>query len=110
MISIAQLRERITGDHVSFDKWGRPVDVEVPEGLGPATMLVADVTDALKVVDFADRVTGSIDRAEMWSVTALVLDRGLLESLEELEMSAEDLIQAVESTGVVWAVSPISGP
>ena len=110
MISIDQLRTRLTGDQVSFDKWGHTVDIEIPEGLGPATMLVAEVTEALKKVDFADRVTGSIDRAEMWSVQALVLGRSVLDQLEGDEISAEDLIEAVEATGVTWKVSPISAP
>ena len=108
MISIVRLRDRLDGDHVSFDRWGRPVDFEIPAGLGPATMLVADVTDALKEVDFADRVIGSVDRAEMWSVGALVLDRVVLAGIDGDEMSAEELIAAVEAMGVRWAISPIS--
>ena len=95
---------------MSFDKWGHPVDIEIPDGLGPATMLVTEVTDALKEVDFADRITGSVDRADMWSVHALVLDGSVLEQLEGDEMSVEDLIQAVEATGVAWSVNPISSP
>lgn len=93
---------------MSFDKWGHPVDIEIPAGLGPATMLVTEVTEALKDVDYADRITGSVDRAGMWSVQALVLDRSVLEQLEGDEMSVEDLIQAVEATGEAWSVSPIS--
>lgn len=110
MISIARLRDRLDDDHVSFDKWGQPVDIEIPDGLGPATMLVAEVTDALKKVDFADRVTASVDRSEMWSVRALVLGRNVLDQLEIVEMSAEDLIAAVEATGTAWVISPISAP
>lgn len=109
MISIARLRDRLEDDRVSFDKWGDPVDVEIPPGLSPATMLVAEVTDALKDVDFADRITGSVDRTGMWSVQALVLARSVLEQLEGDEMTIEELIPAVEATGVAWSVSPISG-
>lgn len=110
VISIARLRDRLEDDRVSFNKWGHPVEIEIPAGLGPATMLVVEVTDALKDVDFADRVTGSVDRAGMWSVQALVLDRSVLQRLEGDEMPVEDLIEAVEAAGVAWSVSPISGP
>jgi len=109
VISLARLRGRLDGDHVSFDKWGQPVDIPIPDSLGPATLLVSEVTDALKAVD-ADKVTGSVDRAAMWSVQALVLDRETLGQLEVDEISAEDLIGAVEATGVTWSVSPISDP
>ena len=97
----------MVGDRAVFDKDGNLLDIEIPSELGPAALLVAPVTDAVKRVD-DDRVE-SLDRDQMWLVEAIVLHRDILDRLEDREMIAGDLLTAVRDAGHSWQVSPISG-
>lgn len=110
MISIAQLREELRDDWVAFDKHGQVVDYVVPKDIGPATMSVSPVTDALKMVDEADRVVGSVDKSSVWSVDAIVLNSIVLRRLPDREYTAEELIEAVRDVGFAWQISPTSAP
>lgn len=110
MISIRRLREHLVGDWVAFDRHGTAVDYVVPKDIGPATLSVSDVTDALKRVDDADRVVGSVDRNTVWSVDAIVLNSIVLRRLPEETYEAEELIQAVRDIGFSWQISRTSDP
>lgn len=108
MISIADLERGVKERRVVFDKTGALLDIPLPDGLGPATLLVSEMTDALKTVE-VDRVESSIDRAQVWMVDAIVLDEEVVAGLEGT-ISAEDLIDAVRDAGYEWQVSPTSAP
>jgi hypothetical protein len=108
VISIVELRSRVEGGHVVFDKTGALVDIPAPPDAGPATLVVSEMPDALKTVD-SDVITGSMDRAEVWVVDAIVLDREVLDCLEG-EITAEELISKVRRAGYEWQVSPTSAP
>lgn len=106
MISIAHLVGSIVGDRVAFDKQGEPLDIEIPASTGPAALLVSPVTDAVKRVE-GDEVE-SLDRDQMWAVGAIVLTGAVLRRLDDREMTAEDLLDAVREMGYSWQISPIS--
>lgn len=108
MISIAELRAHVADGRVVFDKTGAVVDVPCPSGAGPATLMVSEMTDALKTVE-EDHITGSIDRSQVWLVDAFVLAREVLDRLDD-EVAIEDLIDTVRKAGYEWQVSPTSAP
>ena len=110
MSSIAHLRSRLAGNWVAFDEEGEVLDIEIPADVGPAALLVSAVTDALKTVDDSDRVTGSIDRAGMWSVDAILLNVVALDRLPDGEVTFEELMEAVRQSGLVWQIRPTSAP
>jgi hypothetical protein len=110
MISIGKLGEILVGDWAVFDKHGNAVDLAVPKDVGPAALLVTDVTDALKRVDEADRIVESVDRRDMWSVEAIVLNSIVLRRLEDDRVSVEGLMDAVRAAGFAWQIRPISVP
>lgn len=110
MISIERLREQLDGDWVAFDKQGHLVDYDVPNDVGPATMSVSPITDALKEVDDADRVVGAVDKNSVWSVDAIVLNTIVLRRLPDETYTAEELIRAVRDAGFAWQISPTSAP
>lgn len=106
MISIAELRGGVEDGRVVFDKTGTVISTRPPESLSPATLLVSEMTDALKTVE-SGRITGSMDRTRVWVVDAIALDAVVLDHLEG-EISVEDLIAEVREAGFEWQVSPIS--
>ena len=110
MISIAALRRHMVGDWVAFDKRGTVVDYVVPKDIGPATLSVSAVTDALKEVDEGDRVVRSVDKNSVWSVDAIVLNSVVLRRLPEQTYTAEELIVAVREAGFAWQISSTSVP
>ena len=69
-------------------------------------LLVAPVTDAVKRVE--DGRMESLDREQMWSVRAIVLDAELLTDLGDRDLGAEDLMEAVRDLGYTWQVNPVS--
>lgn len=110
MISVDNLRRHTVGDWVAFDKHGDIVEYLVPKDIGPATLSVSAVTDALKEVDPAGRVVASIDKNTVWSVDAIVLNSIVLRRLPEGEYGVEALIEAVRQAGFAWQISPTSAP
>jgi hypothetical protein len=112
VISITRLRDQLEGDRVVFDRWGHVVEVEVPEGIGPATLMVSPLTEAVKRVDEAERLVESVNRSGMWAVDAIVLSSVVLSRLEATgeSMTAEELIDAVTEAGFAWQTSPTSVP
>lgn len=110
MISIARLTELLDGDWAVFDKHGNPVGLPVPGDVGPAALLVSDVTEALKRVNEEGLVVESVDRRRMWAVEAIVLNRIVLRRLTDGDMSMEDLMEAVRAAGFAWQIRPISVP
>lgn len=110
MISIGQLGEILRDEWAVFDRYGNAVDLPVPKDVGPAALLVSDVTDALKRVDEADRIIESVDRRGMWSVEAIVLNSIVLRRLDDADLTVEDLLDAVRAAGYAWQIRPISAP
>lgn len=110
VISVDNLRRHTVGDWVAFDKHGDIVEYLVPKDIGPATLSVSAVTDALKEVDPAGRVVASIDKNTVWSVDAIVLNSIVLRRLPEGEYGVEALIEAVRQAGFAWQISPTSAP
>jgi hypothetical protein len=108
MISTRRLTDILEGEWAVFDGQGNPVARPVPQDVGPAALLVTDLTDALKRVDGADRIVDSVDRTNMWSVEAIVLNSVALRRLEDAEFSVEGLIEAVRAAGLAWQIRPIS--
>ena len=106
VISISRLLERSEGGLVVFDPGGRPLDIDLPADMVSPALLVAPVTDAVKRVE--DGRMESLDREQMWSVRAIVLDAELLADLGDRDLGAEDLMDAVRDLGYTWQVNPVS--
>jgi hypothetical protein len=110
MISIRRLAGIVKGHWAVFDESGDPVDVPVPKDVGPAALLVTDVTDALKRVDGSGSVVASVDRTGMWALVAIALNEVVLRRLEGAEMPLWELMEAVRAAGFAWQIRPISYP
>lgn len=110
VISITRLKEAIDGEWVALDKWGTPLEVAIPEDRGPATLMVSEVTDALKTIDEADRLGEAVDRSTTWAVDAIILNTTVLDRLGDRTLTAEQLIEAVAEVGFAWQVSSTSAP
>ena len=108
MISTARLAGSITDGRVAFDTQGNPVEVDLGIVHGPASLLVVPVTDAVKRM--RGGVVESLDRDQMWVVEAMVIETDVLEALGEVDLTAEELWQAVEQVGFSWQISPTSSP
>ena len=107
VIDISTLRAALVdGENwVIFDPSGRVLHDDVPRAAGPATLVVAPLTDAVKRV--ADgKVVGSMDRSGLWRVHALLLNRIVLDKLGSGTFEARDLIDAVAATGISWQAVP----
>jgi hypothetical protein len=108
VISIPALTRSLHGDRVAFDEHGDLLEMDIPDGFGPATLVVSEVTDALKSVDDTGLVSRSVDRGAMWVVDAIVVSRIVLTSLEPDELTIEGLLEAVRRAGFDWQISPTS--
>jgi hypothetical protein len=108
VISIERLRHQLDGDWVAFDGNGDVVEYNVPSNVGPAMLSVSPVTDALKRVDDADHVVGSVDKNSVWVVDAIVLNRVVFRRIPEGTFTAEELIEAVREAGYSWQISETS--
>lgn len=109
MIEISRLRERLDyeDDWVMFDHQGNILDVEVPAGAGPATFIVTPVTEAVKAVE-GGKVSGSVDRSKLWRVEAFLLNRIVVDKLENSSFTIDELLDAVDGTGISWQAVPRS--
>lgn len=106
VISIEGLRDQLDGDWVAVDRHGEIVEYSVPKDIGPATLSVSPVSDALKEVNDADNIVGSVDKNTVWSVDAIVLNSIVLSRLPDQTFTAEELIEAVREAGFVWQITP----
>ena len=111
MLTVSRLQEMLGEDRdwIFVRPTGEPVDMEVPPNLGPATMLVSSMTDALKTVSKDGFVDGSIDRDSVWIVEAFALSRAVVQLLEGEEMSARDLHGSVMGLQFGWQVRKLDG-
>jgi hypothetical protein len=110
VISIELLKTQLEGNWVAFDKHGQTVVYQLPNDIGPATLAVRPVTDALKRVDENDEVVASVDKNSVWAVDAIVLNTIVLDRLPDESFTVEGLIEAVRSVGFTWQISSISDP
>jgi hypothetical protein len=97
------LRRRAAGGHVvAVDTAGR--DLEVPQDVVTPSLLVADVSEAVKRVE-GDKVTEDLDRGQLWLVRGLAVDRLVMESVSEGTLTMAELIREVEAAGHVWGTT-----
>lgn len=113
MLTFSRLEELLGEDQdwVVIRPGGEPLEMTIPPDIGPATLLVSPVTDALKTVSDG-RVVGSLDRDSLWAVEAFALNRVVISRLlgEEGEMSPYDLYEAVSSMAFAWQIAPMTEP
>lgn len=107
-ISTARLAASLRGNWVAFDEHGNSLEVDIPDDIGPAALLVSPVTDAVKRLD--GETVESLDRDQMWLVEAIVLNVVILRRLGDLEATSEELLSAVRDLGYTWQISPFSSP
>lgn len=101
MLSVSELEDRLGDENwVVVRPSGEIVEMEIPSGIGPATLIVGAVTDALKVRE-GRLITGSLDRDEVWAVEAFAINRVVLDRLEGV-MEPMDLYRAVVDIGLAW--------
>ena len=106
MLSVSEMRRRLgDGDWVVVTPDGDFIDMEIPRSIGPATVLVRPVTDALKRVEGV-RIADSVSRDEVWVVDGFALNRVVIERLSG-ELTAEGLYEAVSATPLSWQVYEI---
>ena len=103
MLSVSELAERLGDeDWVVVTPDGQFIDMEIPRSIGPATLLVRPVTDALKRVE-GTRIVDSVSRDEVWSVDGFALNRVVLNKLSG-ELTPQGLYEAVRETRLSWQV------
>lgn len=110
LLDISALNARLgEGENwVLFDIAGTPFDLPVPRDIGPATLLVSPVTDALKTMSEDGLVVESLDRANVWSVVGYALNRVVLKKLDHVNMSPDQLYEAVVGLRLGWQVKDLA--
>jgi hypothetical protein len=79
----------------------------IPPDIGPATLFVSPVTDALKTVSDG-MLDGSLDRESVWGVEAFALNRVVVSRLDgDRELSPHDLHEAVSKMTFGWQIAPM---
>ncbi|HLF60200.1 MAG TPA: hypothetical protein VI980_03360 [Acidimicrobiia bacterium] len=110
MIDIPALRKLVEAGaaRVVVDASGEILDREQPSEVGPALLIAAPLTEAVKVVD-GGLVHDSLDRDGLWSIEGFGLGREVLLALDGGLMAPGELIDAVTRAGFEWRViSPSS--
>ena len=110
MVSISALRSRLDDDTnwVVIDPQGAPLEVGVPADVGPATLLVGPVTDALKARGDGDDIVSSVDRDDVYAVEGFALHRVVLDRLEDVEVDTRGLFELVKTTEIAWQFKPLT--
>lgn len=110
MLTASRLFDLLRPDQelLAFTASGERVAIPSDASLGPATLLVSVASDALKKVSDRGFVDGSVDRDDVWTADAFVLQREVLELLEGDFPTPLDIYEAVASLGYEWNVSPMS--
>lgn len=101
MLLISEL-ERLLGeaDWVVVSPSGERIDFEIAPDIGPATLLVRPVTDALKMRS-GTRLIGAVRRDLVWSVEGFALNRVVVDKLGG-EYTPLELYEAVRETRLSW--------
>ena len=110
MLTASRLLELLGPDQefLAFTASGERVAIPSDASFGPATLLVSAASDALKTVSDRDFIEGSVDRDDVWTAEAFVLQREVIEMLEGEFLTPSDIYEAVASLGYEWIVSPMS--
>lgn len=88
---------------ISFDPDGVPLDLDGRTELGPATLIVESVTDAVKTVDTENKLVGVVDKSELWEVVGFSVQTSVLAGLASGPITGDELIRAVSASGTEWA-------
>jgi hypothetical protein len=110
VIDVPTLRALIEAgeSRVAIDASGELLDQGAMPVLGSAVLIVAPVTEAVKVV-VGGMVHESLDRDALWSIHGFVLGREVVLALGDDVTTPEDLIAAVPAAGFEWeTISPAS--
>jgi hypothetical protein len=106
MLAIDAIQRRLgDGEWVVVTPDGGFLDIEIPKNIGPATLMVRSVTDALKIRT-GDRITSALSRDEVWAVEAYALNQVVVRHLDG-EMSADEMLEIVSGLGYGWQVSQL---
>ena len=89
-------------DRLVIDAHGRPLELSLSDDIGPAAVVVAPPSDAVKVVSEDGTVVESLDRDDLWAVEAFVLDRALAQAWDRDVTSPLELFQLVRRAGHSW--------
>lgn len=104
MIEIGAIRAAARpGEAVHLDRSGRLIDGAAADLGSPATVFVAEMTDAVKLVE-GGFVTASVDRDLLWRVEGFLIAPEVLADLPENLMGVGELFAAVRSVGYRWRV------
>jgi hypothetical protein len=102
VISVPELQAGIgSGDWIVLTPEGEIIEMKIPKDIGPATLMVGPVTDALKTVEDG-RIVGSVDRERVWNVEAIALNRVVVRRLEARELTPGELYDTVRGFGLAW--------
>ncbi len=109
MVLFAELKQAVASgrDWVAVSTDGELVELDIPRDVGPATLLVSAVTDALKTLSSERLVVDAPRRDHVWQVEAFVLNRVVVEALGSDVEVPEGLLDAVEALGFGWQVKPV---
>jgi len=110
VVSILDLKKRLAdgGDWVLFDSRGDPIDILVPPDIGPATLLVGPVIEALKTTTSDGLVDQSLNRDDIWAVEGFALNRVVVDRLESSVMSPREIYDAVSNLRYGWQVKVLA--
>lgn len=110
MVNIIELKRRLAdgGDWALFDSHGEALGVLVPPDIGPATLLVAPVTDAVKTTTSDGLVNQSLNRDDIWAVQGLALNRVVVDRLDREMMTLREIYDAVVSMRIGWQVKKMA--
>jgi hypothetical protein len=95
-----------SADALQMDVDGQRQDWMLGDG-DPARLVVDEVTDAVKEI-VGERVVGSFDRDQLWSVRGFVLSHDVVSALSGDEFTPEGLIEAVTAAGYTWTIARVN--
>ena len=95
-----------THQRISFDPDGVPIDLDERMGLGPASLIVEPVTDAVKLVDTEDKLVGVVDKSELWEGVGFSVRTSVVAEFAAGPISGDELIRLVSASGTEWSSVP----
>ena len=90
------------------DSHGVAIETPIPGDLGPATLLVAPVIDALKTINSDGLVDRSLNRDDIWAVKGFALNRVVVDRLEPVSMGPRQLFDAISDLRFGWQVKALA--
>lgn len=105
MLTVSKLEEAMgDSDWVVVRPDGEILNMAIPKDIGPATLMVSPVTDALSRSE-GGLLVEPVDRSKVWNVEAFAVNRVVVRRLTAKQLSAAELYETVTGFRLSWQMS-----